>query len=310
MSQIESPPTHAGPGRSLVMLRAEIPDDAFTASVLGTQRSGNGIIIGDDGLILTIGYLIAEASDIWLTTHDGREVPGHALAYDQVTGFGLILPLGSIDAPPLPLGDGTTLAEGDELVIISHPKLGPPQTVNVMSLREFAGAWEYLLERAIFTMPAHPHWSGAALVDSRGELLGVGSLLVRELSEGRESDANLFVPTDLLKPILDDLRHTGRAARAPRPWLGLYATEVRGAVVVAGITDGGPAQRADIREGDLIREVENREVSSIAQFYRSVWELGPAGTQIRLTTTRGGKPSIVRVKSMDRTELLKRPVAH
>ena len=310
MSQHQDSSSIADASRSLVKLRAEVPEDAFTASVLGTERSGNGIVIGDDGLILTIGYLIAEATDIWLTTHDGRELPAHALAYDQVTGFGLVLPLGRLDAPALRLGDGTSLAEGDELHIISHPKLAPSLAVHVVSLREFAGAWEYLLEQAIFTAPAHPHWSGAALLDARGDLVGVGSLLVRELSEDRESDANLFVPTDLLKPILQDLRLRGKVPRVPRPWLGLYAAEVRGVVVVAGTSEGGPAQHADIREGDLIREVGNREVSSIAEFYRSLWSQGPAGTQIQLTTTRGGKPAVIKVKSMDRDDLLKRPLAH
>jgi len=310
MSHTETPADPSVLTRSLVKLRAEVPEDAFTASVLGTQRSGNGIVIDKDGLILTIGYLIAEAGDIWLTTHNGREIPGHGLAYDQVTGFGLVLPLGNPSAPPLPLGDGSRLAAGDELHIISHAQLAPPLAVRVAALREFAGAWEYLLDQAIFTTPAHPHWSGAALVNAHGELVGLGSLLVRELTEGKESDANLFVPTDLLKPILQNLRHRGKVARAPRPWLGMYTAEVRGVVVVAGVTEGGPAQRADIREGDLIREVGSHEVSSIAEFYRSVWAQGPAGTQVQLTTTRGGKPAIVKVQTMDRAELLKRPVAH
>lgn len=308
---VESPIAGASPAsRSLIRMRVSVPEDAFTASVLGTQRSGNGIVIGDDGLVLTIGYLIAEASDVWITSPDGREIPGHALAYDQVTGFGLVLPLGPLGATPLPLGDSSSLEVGDELQVISHGQLAPPLSVHVVALREFAGAWEYLLDQAIYTKPAHPHWSGSALIDAQGALVGVGSLLVREFSEGSESDVNLFVPTDLLKPILDELRETGRTSRPPRPWLGMYVAEVKGVVVVAGVTDGGPAQRADIREGDLIREVGRTEVSTMAQFYREVWAAGNAGAVVQLTTTRSGKPALVKVQSRDRAELLKRPVAH
>ena len=308
-----APQTGADPAawsRSVVKVRASVPDDAFTASILGTERSGNGFIIGADGLVLTIGYLITEASDVWLTDHAGRELPGHALAYDPVTGFGLILPLGTLDAAPLPLGDGRALRTDQPLHVLSHPDLAPPLDVKVLSLREFAGAWEYLLDEAIFTAPAHTHWSGAALVDAHGSVVGLGSLLVRELSGGKETDANMFVPTDLLKPLLADLRLTGKVARPPRPWLKLYAAEIKGTVVVAGVAEGGPAQRADLREGDLIREVGAREVSSMAELYRAIWSQGPAGSIITLTTTRGGKPAIVKVQSIDRSDLLRRPRAH
>ena len=296
--------------RSLVRVRAAVPDDAFTASILGTERSGNGVVIGADGLVLTIGYLITEATEVWLTTHSGREMPGHALAYDQVTGFGLILPLGTIDAAPLPLGDGAALRVDQPAHVLSHVQLAAPLAVNILALREFAGAWEYLLDQAIYTVPAHTHWSGAALIDAYGALVGVGSLLVKEINGSRESDANLFVPTDLLKPLLEELRSRGRALRAPRPWLGLYVAEAKGVVLVAGVAEGGPAQAADIREGDLIREVGGQEVSSMAELYRRIWDKGPAGTPITLTTTRAGKPCIVRLKSIDRTDLLKRPIAH
>lgn len=296
--------------RSMVRVRASVPADAFTASILGTERSGSGIAIGPEGLILTIGYLITEASDVVLTTHDGRDLHGHGLAYDQVTGFGLVRPLGPLDAKPLTLGDGAALDLGQELHVLSHPQLAPPLPVTVIALREFAGAWEYLLERAIFTSPAHPHWSGAALVDHHGELVGVGSLMVRESNGGDTTDANMFVPTDLLKPVLEDLRSAGRAARPPRPWLGVYLADVKGSVLVAGVVDEGPAQNADLREGDLIREVAGQEVDSIAAFYRILWHQREAGSIIKLTVTRGGKPAYVLVRSVDRNSLLKKPRPH
>src|ERR1700685_163382 len=213
---------------SVTKLRADIPEDAFTAGILGSQRIGNGVVIDSAGLVLTIGYLMTEATDVWLTNASGREIAAHPLAYDQVTGFGLVLPLQKLDAPPISLGSSAELRVGSEVHVLSAKDFAPPQTARVLARREFAGAWEHLLEEAIFTAPAHPHWSGAALIDERGTLVGLGSLLVREIIAGEEVDANMFVPIDLLKPILESLKSTGRADRPPRPRLGIYAGGVGG----------------------------------------------------------------------------------
>jgi S1-C subfamily serine protease len=296
--------------RSVVKLRAEVPEDAFTAGILGSERTGNGVIISADGLILTIGYLVTEATDVWLTPADGREVAGHALAYDQVTGFGLVLPLEKPALPAIPFGSSASLGVGDEAYVLSYQQFAKPHTVRILALREFAGAWEYLLETGIFTAPAHPHWSGAALVDGRGGLVGLGSLLVRESIAGEEINANMFVPIDLLKPILRDLITRGRATRQSRPWLGVYAMEVTDKVYVTGVIDGGPAQSADLREGDLIAQVADHDVSGLPDFYRRVWAVGPSGSGVPLTVIRGGSRLHLTVKSVDRAELLKRPQAH
>ena len=93
--------------QSVVAVRATIPEDAFTASGLGTRREGSGVIIRDDGLVLTIGYLITEAEEVWLTTQDGRVLPAHALAYDQETGFGLVQALAPLGLPAVDFGDAT-----------------------------------------------------------------------------------------------------------------------------------------------------------------------------------------------------------
>jgi S1-C subfamily serine protease len=299
-----------GISRSVVRLRADVPDDAFTAGILGSQRTGNGIVIGSDGLILTIGYLVTEATDVWLRTPDGRELAAHPLAYDQVTGFGLVLPLEKADIPPLPLGNSADLKTGDQAYVVSASEFAGPQQVEIFARREFAGAWEYLLEDAIFATPAHPHWSGAALIDDRGYLTGVGSLLVREITGGEEINANMFVPIDLLKPILQELTTRGRASRQPRPWLGVYAVEVTGKVYVTGVAEGGPAHLADIREGDLISRIADHEVATLPDFYRHLWAVGPAGSGVSLTAIRGGTPLHLNVRSVDRVELLKRPQAH
>jgi len=255
----------------MIKLRAVVPEDAFTAAVLGSERTGSGIVINADGLILTIGYLVTEATDVWLTAHRGREVAGHPLAYDQVTGFGLVMPLEKLDAPPLALGSSAALAAGTEVHILSYREFAEPVKARVWARREFAGAWEYLLEDAIFTVPAHPHWSGSALIDGHGGLVGLGSLLLREVVAGEEINANMFVPVDLLQPILSDMIGSGRAPRRPRPWLGIYGAEMSGKVYVTGVADGGPAQRADIREGDLISHVAEHEINTLADFYRRLW---------------------------------------
>jgi S1-C subfamily serine protease len=299
-----------GISRSVVKLRAEVPEDAFTAGVLGSQRTGSGVVINADGLILTIGYLVTEAADVWLTTPDGRELAAHPLAYDQVTGFGLVLPLEKADMAPIPFGSSAGLEVGGPAFVVSSPEFAEPQPVQIFARREFAGAWEYLLEDAIFATPAHPHWSGAALIDGSGGLVGVGSLLVREVNAGEEINANMFVPIDLLKPILEDLTTRGRTARQPRPWLGVYAVEMTGRIYVTGVAEGGPAHLADIREGDLISHVAHHGIATLPDFYRRVWAVGPAGTGVPLTAIRGGTRLHLNVRSVDRGELLKRPQAH
>ncbi|HEV7612175.1 MAG TPA: S1C family serine protease [Steroidobacteraceae bacterium] len=299
-----------GISRSVVKLRADVPEDAFTAGILGSQRTGNGVVIDSNGLILTIGYLVTEATDVWLTAPDGRELAAHPLAYDQVTGFGLVLPLEKADIAPIPLGSSADLRVGDKAFAVSSPEFAEPQPVEIFARREFAGAWEYLLEDAIFAAPAHPHWSGSALIDGHGRLAGVGSLLVRELTEGEEMNANMFVPIDLLKPILEDLITRGRASRQSRPWLGVYTAEMTGKVYVTGVAEGGPAHLADVREGDFILRVAEHDVATLPDFYRRLWAVGPAGSGVPLTAIRGGTRLHLNVRSMDRVDLLKRPQAH
>lgn len=297
-------------GRSVLRLRAIVPEDAFTVGILGAERIGSGVVIADDGLILTIGYLITEASDVWIGVEGGRELAGHPLAHDQVTGFGLVLPLEPLRAEPVPLGHSAEMQAGSHAFVVSAPALGKPQAVRVQARRVFAGAWEYLLDDAIFTLPAHAHWSGAALIDTEGALVGLGSLLVREAVDGKEANANMFVPIDLLKPILAEMRSGGAPARTARPWLGLYAVDVGGRVFVTGVAQGSPAQRADLREGDLLTHLAGEPVTALPTLYRAIWSLGPAGTPVPLSVLRANTRLEVTVRSVDRRELLKRPVRH
>src|SRR5690242_786328 len=295
---------------SMVLLRAEVPEDAFTAGILGTERVGNGVVIRDDGLVLTIGYLITEATTIWLNTNKGTAVAGHPLAYDQPTGLGLIQPLGRLGAPALSRGSAASCRVGDDVVLAGHGGRRHALKARLIAKREFAGYWEYVLDEALFTAPAHPHWSGAALISADGRLLGVGSLMVQEELGGRTVQGNMIVPIDLLEPILEDLLKVGRARRQARPWLGLYATEVKGHVVVSGLAGGGPAERGGVQVGDIVVEVAGARVSGLADLFRKIWGLGRAGVEVPMTLVREGSVSRVSVPSADRQDLLKKPSLH
>jgi S1-C subfamily serine protease len=295
---------------SVVMLRSEVPEDAFTAGILGTERVGNGVVIRENGLVLTIGYLITEAETIWITTNSGAAVEGHPLAYDMATGFGLVQPLGRLGVPMLKLGSASTCRVGDDVVVIGHGGRSHAMKAKVIAKREFAGYWEYVLDEAIFTTPAHPLWGGTALVAENGRLVGIGSLLVQEAVEGQTVQSNMMVPVDLLEPILEELLAHGQTSRPPRPWLGMYTTEAGGQLMVGGLAKGGPADRAGVRQGDLVLEVAGQRTAGLADLFRKIWKVGPAGAEVPLTLARDGSLVRVRVRSADRNDLLKKPRLH
>jgi S1-C subfamily serine protease len=295
---------------SIVGLRAIIPADAFTAETLGTERTGNGVLIRD-GVVLTIGYLVTEAETIWLHLADGRAVPGHVLAYDQETGFGLVQALARLNLPALPIGQSQAAKVGDPVVVAGAGGRKHSVVARIAAKQEFAGNWEYVLDEAIFTAPAHPFWGGTAMIGRTGEVLGIGSLQVQQVREsGTPEPLNMIVPIDLLKPILEDLLTMGRPNHPPRPWLGLNATEVDDKVVVARVSAGGPARRANLRTGDVVLAVAGQEVKDLAGLFRKVWSLGRAGVEVPLMVYRDGRTFEVRVTSGDRNRFLKGPSLH
>ncbi|HZQ13943.1 MAG TPA: S1C family serine protease [Pseudolabrys sp.] len=294
---------------AVVGIHSLIPPDAFTAETLGTERAGNGVLI-DNGLVLTIGYLITEAETVWLHFGDGRVAPGHALGFDSETGFGLVQALERLDLPALPIGSSAAVEIGERVVVGGAGGRTRSLAARVAAKQEFAGYWEYVLDQAIFTYPAHPNWGGTALISPKGELVGIGSLQVERAREGREEHLNMIVPIDLLKPVLDDLRKYGRVNKPVRPWLGLYSTEIEGKIIVVGIAPKGPAARAELKNGDVVVAVKGERVASLAAFYRKVWSLGQAGVAVPLTLYRDGVTFDVAVNSADRARFLKTPRVH
>ena len=294
---------------SVVGLHSIVPPDGFTAETLGVERAGNGVLI-DDSLVLTIGYLITEAATVWLHRDDGHVVEGHALGFDQETGFGLVQALGKVDRPALPIGSSQAAAIGERVVIGGAGGRTRSLAGRIAAKQEFAGYWEYVLDEAIFTSPAHPNWGGTALISPKGEVIGIGSLQLERAREGKNEHLNMIVPIDLLKPVLDDLRKFGRVNKPARPWLGLYSTEVEDKIVAVGIAPKGPAARAELKTGDVILAVKGETVSTLAGFYRKVWALGQAGVEVPLTLYREGVTFDVRVNSSDRQKFLKAPRMH
>ena len=294
--------------RSVVSLRSEIPETAFTANTLGTERSGHGVVIDPKGLVLTIGYLVVEAERVWLVSNDGRAAEGHVMGYDQETGFGLVQALQPLDAPAMEIGSSADLIPGDDVIVAGCGHAHALQA-RVSARKEFAGYWEYLLDDAIFTTPAHPLWGGAALIGEDGTLRGVGSLYVRGEESG-ETEGNMIVPVDIVKAILPTLRTTGTTGRPPRPWLGTFTAETMGKVVIVGTWKGGPAESAGLEAGDMVIGVDDKPVDGMAEFFRSVWSLGSAGIEVPLNIYRDGDLITVTVRSRARGEFYKSPNLH
>lgn len=295
---------------SIVGIHAEVPEDARTSASLGTNRLGSGIVIGADGLVLTIGYLILEATSSEIIAADGKPVPAEIVGYDHNTGFGLLRAKKPLDLKPVEFGDSSALSKGDIVLAVSFGGERPVVATRVVSRRPFAGYWEYLLESAIFTSPPHFRYGGAALIGEDGRLLGIGSLMVNDaVQEPSPMPGNMFVPIDGLKPILQELVENSRPSAASHPWLGLYTDEAQGRVFVTRTAVNGPAEKAGIKAGDIVIGVGGKRVNSMADFFRKVWSVGDAGVEVPIDVlprnTEDFSIERVMIRSQDRYHWLK-----
>ena len=293
-------------GQAIVRIDTRVAEDATSADALGARRVGSGVIL-EPRLVLTIGYLLMEAEQVDVTTASGRRVPGSVAGYDHATGFGLVRTALPMDGQPMELGDSDRVRERQKLLTQGHGESQATELL-VISRKTFTGSWEYLLERPIYTFPPVNNWSGSALIDADGRLVGIGSLIVNDASTDRPGvPGNLFVPVNLLKPILRDLVEHGRRAAPVQPWIGLTTEQVRGNLMVVRVSREGPAESAGLVAGDIVVAVGGQKVSGQADFYRRLWQQGPAGTEVRLRVLREGELRELAVKSVDRMDALRKP---
>jgi serine protease Do len=291
---------------AVVRVRARALDDARSNATLGRGREGSGIVIDDAGHILTIGYLVIEPDAIEVTTAAGRTVPALLAGYDHASGFGLLKAQAPLNVKPLPLGASASMKEGDPVMVLPYGGRDAASMARIVSTRRFSGSWEYLLDRALFTSPPNMTWSGAALVNRELALVGVGSLIVQNAMTPTDYlPGNMFVPIDLLQPILADLKEKGRAAGPARPWLGLATEELEGRLVVTRVSPESPAAEAGIRRGDVVVGIAGDDVKTHAELYGRLWKIGPAGTVVPLRIQSGANTREVEVRSIDRAHYFK-----
>lgn len=294
------------PLSAVVRVRTRALPDAHTSATLGSGREGSGVIIDGNGLVLTIGYLILEASEVEVTDSRGKTLPATVVGYDHATGFGLVRTLAPPAGTPIELGDSSKVEEKQDVMIAGFGGAEAVAVGTVVSRREFTGSWEYLLESAIFTSPPVFNWGGAALIGKDGRLLGIGSLLVRDaMAPGFPFPGNMFVPIDLLKPILKDLIDSGRVSGPARPWLGLSTEEIYGTLIVSRVSPESPAAKAGLKPYDIVVGVAGKKVEGRADFYRTLWSQGPAGTEVDLKVYRDSREWEVKVRSVNRLDYLK-----
>jgi S1-C subfamily serine protease len=295
---------------SVVKVRTSIPAAAFTADVLGTERIGSGVLINNSGLILTVGYLVTEAETVWLTTNLNQSIPGHVVAYDQSSGLGLVQALGSLDIDASELDSSDLVTVNDDIFFISYGGIEHSLCSKISRIDEFAGYWEYLLEAAIYTSPPHPQWGGAAVFNKKGHIIGIGSLFLQEIFEGQNLQGNLAIPTSILKSIMGDMLEFGRSSAPARPWLGMYAVESEKTLTVNSLARYGPAELAGVLQGDKVVGVGEESVSTLANFFRSVWTLGAAGVSVPININRNGNQLQLVINSIDRNDFLLKPQTH
>jgi S1-C subfamily serine protease len=291
---------------AVVRVNTHITPEGRTVQGLGREREGSGIVIDSTGLVLTIGYLMVEAYAAEVVDNNGRTVPADVVGYDHESGFGLLRAIEPLKLKPMALGKSAEIKEGDPVLVASFGGTAMVGGAYVVAKREFAGSWEYMLEEALFTAPPHPAWSGAALINREGKLVGVGSLIVGEAVSGSDkTPGNMFVPIDQLTPILGDLISAGRKTGPGRPWLGLNTEESRGRLFVSRVTPEGPAEKAGIKRGDVVVGVNGEKPKNLADFYRKVWAQGSAGASIALDVLQDSEVKRLNVKSINRLDHLK-----
>ena len=285
---------------SVVKVRSKAVTNARSSVTLGQQRQGTGVVVDSNGLVMTIGYLIIEAENVELSTSDGKVFPATVVGYDHATGLGLIKALIPLPVKPVDFGQSSAAAERELVLIVGFDGVAP---AYIVSKRPFVGYWEYLLDEAIYTAPATVNWQGAALLNREGKLLGIGSLVVGDAMGSRTNvPGNMFVPIDVLKPVLGDFIANGRSTSKPRPWIGINTREVQGNLIVTRVSPEGPADDAGLKAGDIIVGIGGQQIKGQADFYTRMWASGEAGAEIGVEVLKGNRVEKYSIKSINREE--------
>ena len=300
---------------AVVGVRVMVADEARSAETLGQHRRGSGVVIAPDGLILTIGYLMLEAEQIEIVTQDNKTLPARAVAYDLATGFGLLRPLLPLRVGAAVLGSSQPLQPGEALMAVTGPQAsddGEVSMTRLVSKRAFSGTWEYHIETALFTSPPllgnSANHSGAPLFNQKGELVGIGSLLVSDASgQNRALPGNMFVPVDLLRPILAEMQRSGSSAQSHRPWLGLNSSDQGGRIQIVRVSKDSPAELAGLEAGDVVLAVDGTKVATLADFYKKLWDRAAPDAEVSLTVLQGADVKTIVLKAQDRLQTLKKP---
>jgi serine protease Do len=293
--------------RAVVGVKVKALANARSARTLGSERTGSGVLFGTQGLVVTIGYLVLEADQVEITTTKGLTMPATVVGYDHATGFGLLRPIGRLDMKPIRLGASEKVESLDRMLVATGADEDSLSVATVVSKRQFAGYWEYLIDGAIFTSPPRPDFGGAALINKDGELVGIGSLFVMDAhTKGERLPGNMFVPIDLLKPVLDELVATGRQKGGTRPWIGLNSVEEDGRLKVIRVSSDSPAEQAGIEAGDIVLSIGGKKIESHADFYRRLWSSGAPGVEVTLKVLKGSEVVDVKVRSIDRAENIRK----
>jgi len=297
--------------QALVLVTTRSIEGAPSERTLGRSRQGTGVVIGPDNLILTIGYLVLEAEHIEVRTFDQRQLPARLVGYDQATGFALIKPLiPSKPLPAVPLGSTQTLTRGEALLVAAGMDLRSLAAAELIDVRPFTGFWEYHLDRALYTSPPFAMHSGAGLFNKHGELMGIGSLVMNDVMPPQHPESlpgNMFVPAELLGPILNELLTTGTSLNSQRPWLGLNAQERNGRIVVTRVSPNGPAFQAGLKPGHRLIALNGQAIESLAGFYKQVWALPLSSKQLQLTVLENSNPKVLDIAVQDRNASIAKP---
>ena len=288
---------------SVVKVKSQAVRNARSASSLGIEREGTGVVIDSRGLVLTIGYLITEAEKIELSTSDGKVFPATVVGYDNETGLGLLKALTPLPIKPVDFGESAAVVERELVLIVGFDGVAP---AYVVSKRPFVGYWEYLLDEAIYTAQATVNWQGAALLSREGKLLGIGSLAVGDaIGSNANIPGNVFVPIDIMKPVVGDMVANGKSTAKARPWIGVNTQEVQGNLIVTRVSPESPADDAGLQKGDVIVGIGGKPVQGQKDFYTKLWATGIAGVDVPLEVLKGNQVQKYTVKSRDRNSYLR-----